>query len=486
MKNFQKILFILIVFLFCPSASFGSETYGGWDRTFQTSFHNTDLNMDDPKVIMLENEYKNQLFTLLQENKLIESELTIIRIKISGLETPLYSYETTGGLSTLGTRIANTAAILSGKQYWPNACAYAVNEVLRILGIDITSQVNYNPNWVPNYANLGMKIPTMSLLVPGDLVIYDNAVGYGGYDHIGIYAGNGMAYNVSTSNNYRFVLTGIGSRFMEGRRLDFYDSNTSLEPIIIENEENADKIKALKIDEYILKSEQSVNKQKAHMDYIEKSSEFYELKISNITKEHYKLGEDYFKQKELFDLGCIARKVLEETEAKFLETSVNRYSLYKERISFKLINIPWSLNVIESENKSVEENLNKIKPSLAEMTEEQKLELSDIEKNNNTLKVYLEERKSKNNIFSPGESASDFPPLNLGSKETELTILEIQLKEAEKKLQDAQRAHEKAQYLYTLGYIAQKDLEELAGNYEKAMASYEEIHEKVLNYEKSR
>jgi len=124
-----------------------------------------------------------------------------------------------GGPSPLGMQIASAAGQFKDKQYWPNACAHAVNDVLKSLGIDINSQVKNNPDWVPNYENLGQKVTSKEQLQPGDLVIYCNEIGEGGYDHIGIYAGNGMAYNVSTSRGYTFALTPVGDTFQEGRRL---------------------------------------------------------------------------------------------------------------------------------------------------------------------------------------------------------------------------------------------------------------------------
>lgn len=138
-----------------------------------------------------------------------------------GLINPLQATTGTGSAmyNVAGTQLANLAAAQEGRQYWSNACAHAVNDVLKNAGIDISSKVKNNPNWVPNYADLGDKVTTMSDLKPGDLVIYNNYLGQGGYDHIGIYAGNGEAYNVSTSSGYKFVKSPIGSRFQEGRRI---------------------------------------------------------------------------------------------------------------------------------------------------------------------------------------------------------------------------------------------------------------------------
>lgn len=118
-----------------------------------------------------------------------------------------------------GTMLERAAASQDGRQYWSNACAHAVNDVLKTVGIDIASQTHNNPNWVPNYAQLGQKVTTMNDMRPGDLVIYNNYLGEGGYDHIGIYAGNGEAWNVSTMAGHKWVKTAIGSRFQEGRRI---------------------------------------------------------------------------------------------------------------------------------------------------------------------------------------------------------------------------------------------------------------------------
>jgi hypothetical protein len=118
-----------------------------------------------------------------------------------------------------GSALEHAAAAQDGRQYWGNSCAHAVNDVLKSCGIDIKDKVKNNPDWVPNYADLGQKIGSMNDLKAGDLIIYNNEIGQGGYDHIGIYAGNGEAWNVSTVAGHKWVKTAIGSRFQEGRRI---------------------------------------------------------------------------------------------------------------------------------------------------------------------------------------------------------------------------------------------------------------------------
>lgn len=125
----------------------------------------------------------------------------------------------TAMFNVAGTNLERMASSMDGKQYWPNACAHAVNDALKQMGIDIKDKVKNNPDWVPNYADLGDKVNNVSDMKPGDLVIYNNYLGQGGYDHIGIYAGNGEAWNVSTAAGYKWVKTPIGDRFQEGRRI---------------------------------------------------------------------------------------------------------------------------------------------------------------------------------------------------------------------------------------------------------------------------
>ncbi|MBM3464583.1 MAG: NlpC/P60 family protein, partial [Armatimonadetes bacterium] len=124
-----------------------------------------------------------------------------------------------GAYPVTGDQLEKMAASMDGKQYWPNACAHAVNDALKQMGIDIKEKVNNNPEWVPNYADLGQKVTKMDDMKPGDLVIYNNYLGQGGYDHIGIYAGNGEAWNVSTAAGYKWVKRPIGDRFQEARRI---------------------------------------------------------------------------------------------------------------------------------------------------------------------------------------------------------------------------------------------------------------------------
>lgn len=129
---------------------------------------------------------------------------------------------------SLGERIARAAAADAGRQYRKDDCAYAVSNILQHVGANLrflVEKLHGNANWVPNYADFGRRISQQSSLELGDLVIFNwkglppnPAPGGGGYDHIGIYGGNGRSWNVSTANGYQWTLTTI-SFFQEARRV---------------------------------------------------------------------------------------------------------------------------------------------------------------------------------------------------------------------------------------------------------------------------
>jgi phage protein D len=118
-----------------------------------------------------------------------------------------------------GVALANGAAAIAGKQFHANDCARGVNQVLQAAGINLGLS---NPNYAPNYEGLGTTITDAAKLQPGDLVLtewgWDSTLNRYDAGHIGIYAGNGQMWNVSTSNGYRWSLTGLGS-FHQGQRI---------------------------------------------------------------------------------------------------------------------------------------------------------------------------------------------------------------------------------------------------------------------------
>jgi cell wall-associated NlpC family hydrolase len=119
--------------------------------------------------------------------------------------------------------ILTAAQAMDGDQYWSEACAHAVSDVLR--EAHLAALLPPNPYWVPSWASWGDKVAYADLQ-PGDIVIYNwepgevpNPVeGGAGYDHIGVYAGNGHAYNVSSANNHQFVPTPLVETFFQEAR----------------------------------------------------------------------------------------------------------------------------------------------------------------------------------------------------------------------------------------------------------------------------
>lgn len=121
--------------------------------------------------------------------------------------------------SVNGVQLSNSAAAYAGKQYHANDCGRGVDFVLKSQGIDLNVE---NPAYAPSYEGVGTKIGNMSDLQPGDLVLtnygWDKNLQKYDAGHIGIYAGDGKMWNVSTANGYRWSLTGLGSFYM-GRRI---------------------------------------------------------------------------------------------------------------------------------------------------------------------------------------------------------------------------------------------------------------------------
>jgi hypothetical protein len=116
---------------------------------------------------------------------------------------------------TSGSAIADLAAAQGGRVYWPNACAHAVNDVLKKAGVNLGL---VNPYWVPDYTNVGSPVAA-GHLQPGDLIL----TGWDGktYGHIGIYGGHGQYWNVASHSRpagYTWVLSPLPYCF-QGRRI---------------------------------------------------------------------------------------------------------------------------------------------------------------------------------------------------------------------------------------------------------------------------
>lgn len=130
-----------------------------------------------------------------------------------------------------GQSILAAAQGLKGTVFGLNGCGKGVCAAVSNAGYG--NLLPSNPNFVPDYAGTGEHIGSLADLAPGDLVIYNtqpgtpsynadgspNLANPAGWNHIGIYAGNGQAWNDSTSLGYKWGLTSIGNAFQYGIRL---------------------------------------------------------------------------------------------------------------------------------------------------------------------------------------------------------------------------------------------------------------------------
>jgi len=246
--------------------------------------------------------------------------------------------------------------------------------------------------------------------------------------------------------------------------------------VLIEKKDKSHLVTPLKSDKYILKANSSINKEIAHMEYLKNSNIFYNMKIQKATKKVFYYSREYYKEKELFTKGCIARNTLDKTEDNLLKACHEKGTFYNDRIKYKINNMRYSLKVITDENKIAHKDILKGK-FYSKDVKKQKI-LSRLNRNNTHIKLSLLKVKSKNKLtYIKGEG---FPPLSLGLKESKISVLEKQLKEAEKSLNDIRQKYEKAQELYTLGYIARKELDGIGENYEKALANYRGIQKLLI------
>ena len=118
----------------------------------------------------------------------------------------------TGPVSLRGAQLASAAEANKGAKYFNNGCAYGVNDVLHKSGINLMSQLSGSPNVVTSYANVGQRINSVNQLQPGDLVTYNSG------NHIGIYAGNGQAWSVTTSSRFHWEIGPVYG-FTQGNRI---------------------------------------------------------------------------------------------------------------------------------------------------------------------------------------------------------------------------------------------------------------------------
>ena len=355
------------------------------------------------------------------------------------------------GPSPLGVRIMNATAHNAGRQYWPNACAHAVNDVLKSLGIDITSEVNYNPDWVPNYANLGQKIEKRGDLKPGDLVIYDNEVNEGPYDHIGIYAGNGMAYNVSTAKGYKFVLTPIGVSFQEGRRIGVADYEG--EAVTVYDFE--DEFSYIKSKILLLESKLRLNLAKAYIEYMNCNFSYYSATLYNLT-----LHQTYL-ENELEKTDLPEEKKTIEEEINYLQMlkglAGENFVKDKNNLSVYVSLIKKQLDTAEKSFKIAEENMDKNAPLLIETEKE----LNDLE---NEYKKLKKSFSISVNETEEEESLPSFPPKYICSIDFEWNT-----NSDSSVLSETKRDLKSSLTLYTEGLTTYEKIEEYKDSYREAV-----------------
>ncbi|MEQ8226331.1 MAG: hypothetical protein ABRQ37_28705, partial [Candidatus Eremiobacterota bacterium] len=257
--------------------------------------------------------------------------------------------------------------------------------------------------------------------------------------------------------------------------IDFASTQTS--ELIVKKVDNSSVINPLKSDKYKLKARASINKELAYIEYLKKSNIFYDLKLKNVTEPVFSAAAELYRKEELFSKGCIARNDVKKAEEMFVKTSYNRYSCLKERIAFKLKNVPANVKMIGRENNSARNNIVKAR-SYARGLKEKKI-LTKMMRDNEYIKLCILNFKSGTKAGTVKISAG-FPPFSLGSKESNLSIAEKRLKDAEISLEDSRQNYEKAQNLYASGYISRKDLDMSGDNYQRALANYREIHNLLM------
>jgi len=408
--------------------------------------------------------YTERLNTYVQKHSKLKSELAGASIKLLQVSTvpSLYKEEATltmvdlVGPSPLGLRILKASELQSGRQYWPNACAHAVNDVLKSLGIDISSQVKYNPNWVPNYADLGQKVETIDALKPGDLVIYDNAVNEGPYDHIGIYAGNGMAYNVSTAEGYKFVLTPVGSTFQEGRRI----GSRNYEAKVISVYEFEDETVNVKTRIFLLESEIRLNLVKSYTDYMESTLLYYSAIFCNLSSyqnyiENKIEAEEIEENKKNLEeeLGYIKmlKAVSAETFMKHKEEMISFLSIIENQLALSGENCSSAEKMLlKNENSFLKNKLALIKKEIATLTPCYK-----------ELKKKFEGTENKT---AEDASLPSFPPeyicaIDFAWESNENSLL----------LNETKRDLRSSLTLYTEGLVTYEKVEEFKEDYKKAL-----------------
>jgi len=475
----MKNLLLIICFIVFSSSFAKADVYGGWNDNTLNSF--SPLVREDPDVINIENNYKSNIFLLLQKNKDIETDLTVMELKLTQLEVPTFYYQLNSfnnldQYMNLLVKVCPGAVVSSTFYDWRDPSKYrSVAGLHNGYDIALAAGSPVIAGWngvvtaiVPWYGSeYGVTVTNKDGI----------SVTYG---HISPYARYGQDISIGTLIGFVVVdHVDIKMRDSQGMFIDFGSSSQASE-LVIKKKDNSSFINLIKADKYLLFARSSINNQYAYMEYLNKSILYYNLKNRKILKRNFELTENYSKSIKLFSEGCIAKKNLEKSRMEFLMATFGRFKACKERISFRLRIMPEGLSIIEDENRIVRENLKKSLSYTGALKQERLLKLSKLERSNDYVKVFLLDCKSEGMLKEKSKNASKFPPLSLGMKQSKTALLEKELKEAEKFLFNARSQYENAQQLYSLGYISKKDMNELGDNYQKALSLYRELQEKLL------
>jgi hypothetical protein len=469
----KKILFLVSLFIMITVFAVKANNYNGWD----SSFNKSDRPSSDLDITILEDTYKRDMLSLLQKDREIETELTIIELKLVQMEMPVFTmYEKT--FNSLAqymdlVRKVYEPAVISGNFYdWRDVSKYRRAAGLHY-GYDIAMPAGTAvvSGWTGDVVDIvqwyGQEYG-VTVKSAGNIYVT--------YGHITPLVSVGQ--KISTGTLLGLVVADHVDIKMRDENHNYIDfASTKSSELVIKKLDNSSVINPLKSDKYKLKARGSINREMAYIEYLKKSNIFYNLKLKKITEPLFSSAEDYYRKEELFLKGCIARNDVTKAGERFFKTSYNRYSSLKERIAFKLKNVPGNVNMIAKENGSARNNILKAR-SYAIGLKEKKI-LTKMMRDNEYIKLFILNLNSgtKSGII---KTSAGFPPFSLGSKESNLSMAEKRLKDAEQSLQDSRQNYEKSQNLYSLGYISRKDLDQSGDNYQRALANYREINQLLM------
>ncbi len=120
-------------------------------------------------------------------------------------------------------QIVEQALKWEGKEFHPGVSAQCAEWVSTILDAAGVKGEGYRHTaWCPDFALMGEYVRTMSELLPGDLVLFDNTYMDATFTHVGIYLGNGEMIHRNTMEapvQKAYIKSDYWmSRFNQGRR----------------------------------------------------------------------------------------------------------------------------------------------------------------------------------------------------------------------------------------------------------------------------